>query len=292
MNFIQQLFQRLGVFGSTLVISVLLHAAMLTVRVAESIDFARFLEDTPLEVVLVNAQSTTAPDKAQAIAQHNLEGGGDVDKKNVVASSPAPYSALTEWGQEAERQERQAQEMQAQQAEVFALVQKTLAQMPEYSAQEVLKNKQAQEEEDRRRALLQQLGAIEKRINEENSRPKKRFVSPATKAGTHAHYYAAFKDKVEALGTSNFPTQKGQRIYGELSMVIHIDAQGRVLHTEILQGSGNGTLDAHAQAIVRAGSPYGNFTPEMLKEFQVLVVASHFRFAQDVGLSTRVHEMQ
>jgi protein TonB len=50
--------------------------------------FDRMFQDTPLEVILVNAKSTEKPDKAQAIAQFSLAGGGDADKGR--ATSPCP----------------------------------------------------------------------------------------------------------------------------------------------------------------------------------------------------------
>lgn len=289
-NRIFQSFQNMGIFGMALAVSIVLHAALLLVRIANSGAVQQWLDDTPLEVILVNAQSKEVPEQAQAIAQHNLLGGGDDERKNVFASSPAPNSALTEWGQDAENQERQTQELLQEQVQILAAARRELAAMRSYTAAEMQRNPAAAAAEEKRRALLNQLGAIERRINEENSRPKKRFVSPATKAGSHAHYYAAFKDKVEELGTANFPVYNGQRLYGELSMIITLDSNGQVLQTEILQSSGQKALDRIAQAIVRAGAPYGKFTPEMLKEFGILVVASRFRFTRDEGVSTSVQE--
>jgi protein TonB len=283
-------FKNMGILGIALTVSIALHAALLLVRIANSEGLQRLLEDTPLEVILVNAQSKEAPEKAQAIAQYNLQGGGDDERENVFASSPAPNSALTEWGQDAENQERQTQELLENQVQILAAARRELAQMRRYTQQEVAKNPEAAAAEEKRRALLNQLGAIERRINDENSRPKKRFISPATKAGSHAHYYAAFKDRVEELGTTNFPIYNGQRLYGELSMIVTLDANGQVLQTEILQSSGQKALDRIAQAIVRAGAPYGKFSPEMLKEFGVLIIASRFRFTRDAGMSTTVQE--
>ena len=289
-NGIIQSFKNMGVLGMALSVSIALHAAVLLVRIADPANIQRWLEDTPLEVILVNAQSPQAPEKAQAIAQFNLEGGGDDERKNIFASSPAPNSALTEWGQDAENQERQTQSLLQEQIQILAAAKRELDAMRRYTPQEVQRSPEAAAAEEKRRALLNQLGAIERRINDENSRPKKRFVSPATKAGSHAQYYAAFKDKVEDLGTSNFPVYNGQRLYGELSMIITLDANGRVLQTEILQSSGQKALDRIAQAIVRAGAPYGKFTPEMLREFGILVIASRFRFTKEDGMSTSVHE--
>ena len=96
-------------------VSLALHAALLTVRFVDAEAFNRVFEDTPLEVVLVNARSTDVPDKAQAIAQANLAGGGDADQGR--ATSPLPPAMVSIQGEAQEQDhERELRDMQAQQA--------------------------------------------------------------------------------------------------------------------------------------------------------------------------------
>ena len=61
-------------------VSAALHVALLTVRFVDPEAFNRVFQDTPLEVILVNAKSDQAPDKAQAMAQVARAGGGEADK--------------------------------------------------------------------------------------------------------------------------------------------------------------------------------------------------------------------
>ena len=72
------------------------HAALLlSVRFIDPEGFNRVFQDTPLEVILVNAKSTERPNKAQAIAQSNLAAAAMPRR----AGPPAlPYSALTAVG--------------------------------------------------------------------------------------------------------------------------------------------------------------------------------------------------
>ena len=63
-------------------------------------------------------------------------------------------------------------------------------------------------QEERRRQLLQLLAEIEKRVNEENARPKKRYISPATREEVYAIYYDVLRRKIEERGTRNFPEYK------------------------------------------------------------------------------------
>ena len=59
---------RVTTLQAALGLSVVAHAALLTVRFVDPQAFDRLLSETPLEVILVNARSNEAPVKAQAIA--------------------------------------------------------------------------------------------------------------------------------------------------------------------------------------------------------------------------------
>ena len=76
----------------TLGFSLLLHASLIAWRFADPVSFNRVFEDTALEVVLVNARSDKAPERAQAMAQVNLAGGGQ-GAVEARASSPLPSRA-------------------------------------------------------------------------------------------------------------------------------------------------------------------------------------------------------
>ena len=71
------MFGKLSPLGVALIFSVAVHAALLTVRFVDPERFNRIFEDTPLEVILVNSRSSTPPDRAQAVAQVALAGGGE-----------------------------------------------------------------------------------------------------------------------------------------------------------------------------------------------------------------------
>ena len=64
-------------------ISIAAHALLLTVRFVAPEAFNRVFQDTPLEVILVNARTTEQPDKATAIAQASMAGGGDADRSSA-----------------------------------------------------------------------------------------------------------------------------------------------------------------------------------------------------------------
>ena len=267
-----------------LAISVAAHAALLTVRFVDPESFNRVFEDTPLEVILVNAKSNERPAKAQAIAQASLSGGGNVEKGR--ASSPLPPSALVETGDSMEDARRQIETLQEQQQQLLAHIRQELATLPPPDPKRDAGSREAHSQEEKRRQLLRILGEIEKRINEENKRPKRRYVSPSTREEVYAVYYDQLRRKIEDRGTRNFPEFQGKKLYGELTMMVTVDALGRVVDTEVVQRSSSQVLDKRAMAIVRAAAPFGPFSNAMRGKADQIVVVSRFRFTRDEALET------
>lgn len=270
-----------------LLVSVGLHAALLTVRFVAPEQFNRVFQDTPLEVILVNAKSNEAPEKALAIAQASLAGGGDA-AEHVRATSPLPSEAIAKLGDAAEDQEeRRIRELKEQQNQMLVQVKKQLASMPPPDLQTVNPSRESIERERKRQALVKILAEIEKRIREENSRPRKRYISPATKEEVYAIYYDDLRRKIEERGTNNFPEASGRKLYGELTMVITVNHTGQVLDTEVVQTSKNPTLDRRAQAIVKS-LEFGSFNDAMRRRADQIVVVSRFRFTREAGLTTQI----
>ncbi|MFC4789912.1 energy transducer TonB [Giesbergeria sinuosa] len=269
-----------------LTMSVALHAGLLTVRFVHPEAFHRVFQDTPLEVILVNARSDERPDQAQAIAQHALAGGGEAAQGR--ASSPLPYSALTKVGDDYEEAQRQLDALQVQQMRLLAQLRQQLAALPPSDPQNVVAGRAPEEQEEKRRQLLKLLAEIEKRINDENARPKKRYISPATRNEVYAVYYDTMRRKVEDKGTANFPERNGQKIYGELTMIVTVNHDGRVLETEVVQSSGNSLLDRRAEAIARAAGPFEPFGQAMRSQADQIAVVSRFKFTRDQTLETHV----
>ncbi len=276
--------KRFSALQVALAISIGVHAALLTVRFVDPEGFNRVFEDTPLEVILVNARTSEAPLKAQAIAQASLAGGGEAERGR--ATSPLPSSAQVQIGDSAVDASKQIDQLQEAQQQLLAQIRRELAWLPPPDPQKDRGNPDARAQEERRRQLLQLLAEIEKRINEENARPKKRYISPATREELYAVYYDQLRRRIEERGTRSFPEFQGKKLYGELTMNITVNAKGRVVDTEIVRPSGNATLDKRAVAIVQAAAPFGDFNEAMRKKADELVITSRFRFTREDGLET------
>lgn len=271
-------------------LSVLAHAVLLTVRFIDPEAVNRVFRDTPLEVILVNAATQERPDKAMAIAQKSMAGGGDLERGR--ATSPLPPSTFTAVGDAMEDAERKVEALQAQQQQLLTQIRQQLAAMPVPDPRHTGQPNEAAAQEEKRRQLLNLLAEIERRVNEENARPKKRYISPSTREEAYAVYVDSLRRRIESRGTENFPEVAGRKLYGELTMLVTVNFDGSVLGTEIVQTSGNLALDRRAQAIVRSIGSFGRFSDAMRRQADQIVLPSRFRFTRDETLETQLSARQ
>ncbi|HET6599992.1 MAG TPA: TonB family protein [Burkholderiaceae bacterium] len=276
--------RKLSALQIALIVSIGAHAVLLTVRFVDPERFNRIFQDTPLEVILVNSRSGEPPVKAQAVAQANLAGGGEAAQGR--ATSPLPPSARVELGDSDEEAHRRIEELQEVQQQLLAQMRRELARLPAPDPRRDEGNPKEKAQDEKRRQLVQMLAEIEKRINEENARPKKRYVSPATREELYAMYYDRLRRKIEDRGTRNFPESQGHKLYGELTMNITVDAQGRVVDIEVVRPSNSRVLDRRAVAIVRAAAPFGRFTAAMRGKADQLVITSRFKFTRESAVES------
>jgi len=268
-------------FSIALAISLAVHGSLLTLRLAAPEQFDRLFENTALDVILVNSRTQSKPpEQAQALAQTDLAGGGE--QATGRATSPLPTAPTTRDGTSAEDMQRQLKTLQKEQSLLLSQVKQALSALPPPQLKKELTAQDSTDE--KRRQLLKLLAEIEERVNQENARPHKHYVSPATREVPFALYYDALRQKIESRGTRYFPERDGQKLYGELTMIITVNTDGRVLQTEVVQSSGQPDLDRRAQAIATAAGPFGSFTREMRLQADQLAVISRFTFSRDNAL--------
>lgn len=274
--------------------SVLLHGAMLAVRFAPPDTFKFSPLDPGLEVILVNAKHDRKPIKAEALAQANLDGGGNADAGR--AKSPLPDMRRSEDGEGMKAVQRRIVELERQQRMLAQINKKS----PFASAplKKQVKPMEAQLQSDGVDALesakeiLRREAEIAKRIEDENKRPKKTFISPSTREVGYAMYFDSVRKKIEDVGTLNFPQKDGRKLYGELTISISIFQDGRIYIRDRDEGitversSGNPALDEAARRIVRRASPFGAFNKKMRSSDRddVWVMTTRFKFTRDDAL--------
>lgn len=268
-----------------LLASALLHGALLTLRLADGEGFRRAFQPTALDVVLVNARSDEAPARPQAIAQASLAGGGNAAERGL-ASTPLPAHPRAAPGDHAiDLNQRRIAAMLTQQEQLLTQLRRRLDQLPSaIDPQAPASDPAAPAQAQRRQQLSSQLAAIERRVEQTNANPRRRYLSPATLGATYAPYYDAMRRRIEARGTRHFPAAGGRKLYGELVMALLVDRDGRLLDVRVLQGSGNPQLDRQAEAIARAAGPFGAFSAAMRRDADQFDVTARFRFTREQTL--------
>ncbi|MBS0308214.1 MAG: TonB family protein [Proteobacteria bacterium] len=275
--------------------SVLVHAVLLTVRFVAPDAFKFKPADPGLEVVLVNAKHDKKPLKADALAQANLDGGGNAESGR--AKSPLPDSQKIETGDSVKAAQRKAVEMEEQQRKLMEqLSKKTPFVVPRVT--DLDKPKEAVQEGsdavDSTKVLARAEAEINKRIEDESKRPKKTIISPSTRRVEYAMYYNAVKERIEKIGTLNFPQKDGQKLYGELIISLPIFQNGQIYMDEggptVERSSGNAALDAAALRIVRRAAPFGPFPKDMRSNGKddVWVVVTRFKFTREEALEAEL----
>ncbi len=271
-----------------LVGSVLVHAAFLGVRFAAPDAFRFKPSDPGLEVILVNAKHDKAPQQADAIAQANLDGGGNADAGR--AKSPLPDMRKVEDGDSVKAARRKVAELEAQQQKILAQMNKaepTVAMPEREKPREAAPQPNAKDLSDNAKEVARMEAEVAKNIEEYNKRPRKTQITARTREANYAMYYKSLQEKIERLGTLNFPQQDGKKLYGELIIYIPVFQDGSIYQKEgglhIERSSGNPALDNAALTIVRRSAPFGRF-PENMRtsgKDDVWEVITRFRFTHE-----------
>jgi protein TonB len=257
-------------------VSIALHGAVLGVRIVDPEDFNRVFQDTPLEVVLVNARSKEAPTKAQAIAQAQLAGGGEAAQD--LATSPLPPSATVAEGDSAEETHQKMEQLLEEQEQLLEQTRRALALLPIPDPRKAHFTPEERQQEEHRQQLLRQYAVIDKQIRQENAKPRRRYLSPSTAEQVYAIWMDSMRRRIEAHGTSHMPTQNGKPLHGSVYLNIAVDSSGKVIGVNVAQGSKLRALDQRAAEIARTAGPFGKFTPAMLKQADELVFTWRFTF--------------
>ena len=277
-------------------ISLLVHGVLLAIRFAPP-EALRFKPVDPgLEVVLVNARHDSKPVKAQALAQANLDGGGNADAGR--AKSPLPDMRRSADGDSLKAARRRLAELEEQQSRLLAQASKTDRRVPAVTEREKpVETAPATDGNDRydsARALARMEAEIARNIEDYNKRPKKTQITPSTREVGYAMYYSSLQRRIENVGTLNFPQESGRKLYGELVLYIPIFHDGTIYEKDggprVERSSGNKALDAAALRIVRRSAPFGRFPVNMRTagKDDVWEVITRFKFTREDGLEAQL----
>lgn len=307
----------ISAFSIAVGISIFVHAVILTMHFEP--ELKKLANKLPsLNVVLVNAKTKTAPEKAELLAQANLDRGGNTDaNRQMKTMLPAPKQKTTEVklrpsaeaSSAAKAAKLQAQEVR-EQKRVDALEKQAQELLTQINAVKKVDSNPTQDaasaepEKGDQKALAKTLNRadliaasieidrleaqIAKQQDEMQKRPKRRFLGARAKEASDAMYLEAWRQKVERIGNMNYPeAARNQKLYGQLRMTVSIKADGSIEKIVIDKSSGSKILDEAAKNILNLAAPYAKFSAEMQKNTDILDITRTWTFTQEDALATQ-----
>ena len=272
------------VLGAAVGISILLHGALLSMQFKFP-DTLRWKSDQqPLEVVLVNAKTREKPSRAEALAQANLDRGGNVDQRRR-AKTPLPVTAPRTPGKDLADAKRRVRELETQQQRLLAQTRESPARVPADAPRPAPSEQPATQPSGRdladlSLAAMRLQAQIDRQIQEYQKRPRKKFIGANAVEYRFAQYEEDWRIKVERVGTLNYPPEARGKLYGNLRLTVTIRPDGNVESIELDRSSGLKVLDAAAFKIVRMASPYAVFPPNIRRDTDLLVITRTWFFGQ------------
>lgn len=265
-------------------VSILLHVVFFSVRFALPDYAGRHERSKELEVVLVNARHDKAPDKAEVLAQANLDAGG-TSEQDVRATTFLPVQpdtldgdALTEAHRKIQQLEQQQQELLTQTREPAPSVPKTRQKVETTPAPVPVSGLDML---DSAAAIARLEAQIDRNQQEYAKRPRRTSVGSRAKEYRFAQYVEDWRQKVERIGALNYPEAARGKIYGSLMLTVVIRTDGSVEQVEVERSSGHKILDDAAVRIVQMASPYAPFPPSISKDTDLLEITRTWTFTND-----------
>lgn len=262
-------------------LSILLHALALSVHFRFPDALGLKANSQPLEVFIVNAKTTQKPSKREALAQANLDGGGNVDEDRR-AKTPLPTTRPVNAGSDLAQAKRRQQELEAQQQKLLAQARESASRVPAEAQQAPTETPQPQASgrdlADLSLAAMRLQAQLDKRLQEYQKRPRKNFIGARATEYRFAQYEEDWRAKIERVGTLNFPAEARGKLYGNLRLSVSIRADGGVDAIEMERSSGLKVLDQAAFRIVRMASPFAAFPENIRRDTDILVITRTWFF--------------
>ncbi|MDR1461809.1 MAG: energy transducer TonB [Azoarcus sp.] len=237
-----------------------------------------------LDVILVNARHDTAPKDPQALAQANLDGGGN-SEEDVRAASPLPPQETTRDGNDLVDTRRQ-QSTPQQQDNQNVLTQEgssvAVAQVQSDPDRPSAPKPASGADDADAMAMARQLeGEIAAKTEAYNKRPRKRQFGARTAAYRFALYIEEWRRKAERIGESNYPEVARGKLYGSLLITVSIRKDGSIDNIVINRPSQYEVLNEAALRIIRLGEPYAPFPPNIANDTDIIEISRTWSFTND-----------
>lgn len=280
--------------GLGIAVSIALHALLLVMHFVAPQGGLRKEKDPGLNIVLVNARHPNAPKKAQALAQANLDGGGDSANKDDMPTSPLPAQDSIRNGDALVDAQQKVKQLETVQRELLTQNKTTNVSVkrdqPKQQAEQPDDTPQPRQGLDLETAtaIARQEAVVDRGLRDYAARPRKGVISPSTRDYRLAQYSEDWRIKVQRVGELNFPRGAKGSLYGSVQVAVELRPDGSVLSAEISRPSSDQRLNDAVLRIIKLGSPYAPFPANIRKDFDILVLVRTINFTRDdIGVSSQ-----
>jgi protein TonB len=240
----------------------------------------------PLQVVLVNSKSKSRPPKADALAQANLDGGGNT-ADDRQAKTPLP-TIHDDQQFTPERRSKRVTELEEESKRMLTRLKSDhTVVIPELRKQQVDATSSGEDLVQKSLEIARLEAQINKNWDAYQKLPRRKFIGARTQEYRFAQYIEDWRVKVERIGNLNYPEQaRRQHLYGRLQLSVSIRADGSVESMEVSKSSGQRILDAAAMRIVKLAAPYAPLPPNIAKDTDILTITRTWTFTSSDRLES------
>jgi protein TonB len=270
--------------GLVLLISITLHLLVVFGVTFKAPEMKKSAMATSLEVVLVNSKSANKPHKADALAQANLDGGGNTEDERR-AKSFLPNLNRPDDNPAVEQREQRVVELEQQARRLLTQVKSRQRTEQAPDTTPTPQNSEAAVKPNATELAQRSLDAarLEAQISRDwdnyQKLPRRKFIGARTQEYRFARYVEDWRMKVEKVGNLNYPeAARQQKLYGQLQLTVSIRADGSVESIEINKSSGHKVLDTAARRIVELAGPYARLPEDIRRDTDILSITRTWIF--------------
>lgn len=249
--------------------------------------------DNTLDVVLVSTANNETPIDAELLSQNDNLGGGE---DSQGGSTPLPWKAVAPAAIQTIQREASTVEATITNDDEILLsndseikieaIEETETVIETTSIKKVAPDKittksQRQLEKERLIAKLAQ------DWKDYQKRPKREFLSPATKKHGAAEYLESWRKRVERIGNTNYPNRaKTEGLRGTLIIDVAINIDGTINKINMRKPSKYKLLNDAAIRFIRLAAPFDPFPESISKETDIVHITRAYHFLDNNRLTS------
>lgn len=245
-----------------------------------------FSKMQPLKVVLVNSKSNSKPLNADALAQSNLDGGGNTSEDRQAQTALPNLRDDKQLTPEQAMKRQSTSEQESRRLLTQAHSNHKVAQ-PALQKQPTPTVLSGEDLVQRSLEIARLEAQISRNTEAYQKLPRRKFIGARTQEYRFAQYIEDWRIKVERVGNLNYPAQaRRDQIFGKLTLSVSILADGTLEKVEIERSSGKSILDAAAVHIVKLAAPYSPLSPDIRKDTDILTITRTWTFTSSDKLES------